>query len=57
MNNEQKKLLEAQDRIQKLTKRSEEETFKREVRAEKLAVSSMREINLPQEGYLNGLWN
>jgi hypothetical protein len=57
MNNEQKKLLEVQDRIQKLTKRSEEETFKREVRAEKLAVSSMREINLPQEGYLNGLWN
>jgi len=57
MNNEQKKLLEVRDRIQKLVKELEEETSKREVRAEKLAVSSMREINLPQEGHLNGLWS
>jgi len=57
MNNEQKKLLEVRDRIQKLVKRGEEETLKREVRAEKRAIRSMREINLPQEGHLNGLWS
>ena len=37
MNNEQKKLIEVRDRIQKLRQWSREETLMREVRAEKKA--------------------
>jgi|TARA_R110000824_G_scaffold287720_1_gene475801 predicted transcriptional regulator len=37
MNDEQKKLIEVRDRVQKLRQWSREETLKREVRAEKKA--------------------